>query len=562
MSPGLSSRPRPVNRLSYQPLDATNGDIRLVSIHPGKGKTILRCDLIHRKLDESCYEALSYTWGTPIFQERIYINGSSLPVTQNLKVALYSLRLEDAPRLIWIDAICINQKDVEERNVQVLRMRDIYQKAKRTVVFLGPSNAASDDAMNFINESAQKIPGVTKNSLWLSYPSSSIPDALSHAGLHNGTHIARFRAMKVGILDRAWWRRVWVVQEVAVARDVTVVCGLKETSWDSLDLFSWLLYSFRPNRLAIRAVYSNQLMSTIRMEWHKNSELAQPGDYIYQCRSQQSSLPEDKVNGLLGLCKTSDNDEDEWLLKPNYCRQAWETYARLTIYTIKKSKSLRFITIQASYTETYDLPSWVPELAAPHHSCAVSLIDPFTDHTRFYNACHRFYDAFIKYSLDLRMLAVQGFKVSTIKKTGLKLDLGEDTEAQSRVLFQDWKAHIASDHDIVAERYGAEHIGLAFSKTLLCDRGWYLEHEIGLNRLGDGKGFFDYMTGSALEKAGLFQNLDFALQFRRFIVSEAGHIGLAPEIAMERDLLCVLIGCDVPVVLRQRGGDWEFIGDW
>ncbi|KAI8945474.1 heterokaryon incompatibility protein-domain-containing protein [Xylaria longipes] len=137
---------------AYKFLEPTTRDIRLVKLWPGEGNTSIRCETIHAWLDEKLsYEALSYTWGDPHSSRGIIdMNGRPFPIRGNLEVALRSLRLRNKPRTLWIDALCIDQINVEERNFQVGRMRDIYKGASKVLVFLGPATNNSDMAMDLI----------------------------------------------------------------------------------------------------------------------------------------------------------------------------------------------------------------------------------------------------------------------------------------------------------------------------------------------------------------------------------------------------------------------------
>ena len=135
----------------YQPLEPTTRDIRLVKLWPGEGITQIRCETIHAWLDEKLiYEALSYTWGDPRSHGMIDLNGRPFSTRKNLEVALLHLRLKDKPRILWIDALCIDQINIKERNFQVGRMRDIYRGASKVLVFLGSASNDSDMAMDLI----------------------------------------------------------------------------------------------------------------------------------------------------------------------------------------------------------------------------------------------------------------------------------------------------------------------------------------------------------------------------------------------------------------------------
>lgn len=93
------------------------------------------------------YEAISYTWGAPEFPERIEVDNRLFPITTNLACALKSFRQPDTERILWADAICINQKDVQEKSQQVAMMARIYQKARRVLIWLGESCEKSQRAM-------------------------------------------------------------------------------------------------------------------------------------------------------------------------------------------------------------------------------------------------------------------------------------------------------------------------------------------------------------------------------------------------------------------------------
>jgi hypothetical protein len=128
-----------VNECEYQyPNRLTSSNIRILHILPGQWGSIVECELEERSLDnQGVEEVLSYVWGEPVFDKVIWIDGRSFGVTENLYSILCNLRRCDATRVIWIDAICINQSDLEEKTHQVRLMRDIFSKAQNTVIWLG-----------------------------------------------------------------------------------------------------------------------------------------------------------------------------------------------------------------------------------------------------------------------------------------------------------------------------------------------------------------------------------------------------------------------------------------
>lgn len=104
----------------YSPLKTATGEIRLAVILPAKSGTEVSVNLRTVQLNKSStpeYEALSYTWGSVESPVSIRINDCNLlPVTRNLEEALQRLHCETRPRALWIDAICVNQEDLDERS--------------------------------------------------------------------------------------------------------------------------------------------------------------------------------------------------------------------------------------------------------------------------------------------------------------------------------------------------------------------------------------------------------------------------------------------------------------
>ena len=129
---------------SLLPGNDSQSMIRLIELLPGTGSEDIHCSMKAYPLSDCPdFEALSYCWGDAAIRTPIICNGRQLLVTLNLESALYYLRLHTEPRTLWVDAICINQGDTQERNGQVRIMRSIYQRAERTVIWLGEPTKTS-----------------------------------------------------------------------------------------------------------------------------------------------------------------------------------------------------------------------------------------------------------------------------------------------------------------------------------------------------------------------------------------------------------------------------------
>jgi hypothetical protein len=134
------------HRFVYEPLDSGKPEIRLLKLLPGSNAKWVECTLFKASLDDKQlkYETLSYTWGSCLTTNAIVIDKMLFPVTANLEAALRRLRRPDEPRILWVDAICINQQDSAERSQQVGLMKRIYSQASNVVIWLGRRECHKD----------------------------------------------------------------------------------------------------------------------------------------------------------------------------------------------------------------------------------------------------------------------------------------------------------------------------------------------------------------------------------------------------------------------------------
>jgi hypothetical protein len=157
------------------------------------------------------YEALSYTWGDPNDKQEIRLQNSPFPVTKNLHAALVHLRLSYSPRTLWIDAICINQADIEERNRQVKHMREIYTRAMRVIVWLGEEKDAKvglDYCDTLVRNKRGELPFYAKDK--------------------------DKRKACDDLFSRPWWSRSWILQEVLHSGDDNVYIGRIRITMENL----------------------------------------------------------------------------------------------------------------------------------------------------------------------------------------------------------------------------------------------------------------------------------------------------------------------------------------
>jgi len=179
---------------------------RLLHLQPNSTSstgTRVVCKLVTASLDAPPkYEALSYVWGDPDHTVPITVNGTDFPTTYNLHLALERLVLSDRVRIVWVDAVCINQADLEERVEQVSQMRYIYQKAQKVLAFLGSPFDGINLAIDYLLAAAKSSS---------THVQSGLVPYLSVGGLDaNSTDLSCYL---VQFFRLPWWTRMWTVQE-------------------------------------------------------------------------------------------------------------------------------------------------------------------------------------------------------------------------------------------------------------------------------------------------------------------------------------------------------------
>ncbi|KAK4449734.1 heterokaryon incompatibility protein-domain-containing protein [Podospora aff. communis PSN243] len=221
------------NRLNYQPL-VDPLEIRVLALKRTTSENpSITCELHHTYLPAQpaitknrhtlrSYHALSYEWGSPNDGgDFITIDGVSVWIRQNLHDALKQLSAdEDSGELfIWVDALCINQEDLEEKSRQVAMMGDIFHKAERVIAWLGPARDDSDVAMDLMAETS-KVEALVQG-----------PERQREI---DAGECAEAEAM-VKLCHRSYWKRMWIVQELFLARDCVVRCGAKAVPRDAFE---------------------------------------------------------------------------------------------------------------------------------------------------------------------------------------------------------------------------------------------------------------------------------------------------------------------------------------
>ena len=211
--------------VKYKPLSPAVAEIRLFILSPGQNSTPLRGHLRTVSLDEDPeFEALSYVWGDPADRESITLEDEPFPVTHNLHAALHTLRRHDSQRTLWIDAICINQHDVGEKNTQVPLMARIYTDAGRVIAWLGPATERIKLAISWLNSSPGSNLDPAAARYWLDLEREAATSQMGELNRHYDLVKSYLGTRDVFALP--YWFRMWTFQEFRLPpQEPVCICG-------------------------------------------------------------------------------------------------------------------------------------------------------------------------------------------------------------------------------------------------------------------------------------------------------------------------------------------------
>ncbi|KAK5653683.1 hypothetical protein OQA88_8713 [Cercophora sp. LCS_1] len=285
----------------YQPIDLGTDAIRLVSLRKGCFEDPVECHLFQtwlHQIDGVPYDALSYHWGGTDKAAELILDECTIHITENLYTALQHLRYEDRDRILWIDAISIDQENKKEQGHQVGQMKSVYTNAEQVVIWLGSSTNDIDllmDIMHRMHEDAGAVwPIVVRQ--------------LQDVDFEMRT---RLRVGLDDLLSRPWFKKVWIIQEVATARGASVMCGRKSVSTKTFtEVPSILGVVPGGNAQAILDVMPGRARK--QSWWSDKRDL---GTLLSKFRNSEATDPRDNVYALLGI---SSDACDIDVFRPDY----------------------------------------------------------------------------------------------------------------------------------------------------------------------------------------------------------------------------------------------------
>ena len=567
----------------YQPLPAARMPIRLLILHPGEFSDPIRAALQHTSIpigdkynryrlkdDEEqgipCpkYEALSYAWGStdnpkPISMDRQGEDANVVLVTENLDIALRHLRDPIDSRLLWVDAVCIDQNNIPERNAQVSLMGNVYARASRVVVWLGPARDNSDRAIEFLDSLGRR------SSADLIKP--GLEPTILARGEQDLTNVDTPILFSAGdedaighLFSRPWFERLWARQEIAMSRQAILQCGTM-----TLD---WLRFSSAVAAITRKPGTNPNLREKSRLpcgavdsiNWEYTYEHVRFNFGALKCTDARDCIY--AIQGLL------DAGEANLGLTPDYAIEAGQLFTDVCVRMTERHFVTGFLrSCDISARLLPNLPTWVPDWSTP--------LNINTQVATPWSAC-AWVSSQAKF-LGSRVLRVTGIQVSQVERI---------------CHFEPKRTKFGDLFDPLEKFFGTSDETVAVEPHILRDGKWpddcfrvlcmdifedsylpvrpmlsnptQIKKELLSFRQADGTWDWDqcYLAGSPAVKQYLGS-------FRRNTIGRAlftttdGHIGLAPRDTRAGDIVCVVLGCRAPMILRRDLSDktkWQVVG--
>lgn len=559
----------------YSPLNENRNEIRVLTLHPGDFSADIIVSIHKVRLtakNPPVYEALSYVWGTtdnPVDIEvkssgndrlhqygcrppwrlsrrkRTPLQSGRLSITQNLAIALPYLRYKDKIRRLWIDAICINQQDLRERSSQVKRMGDIYRLAYRAVVWLGTESNNSAHVLKILSQLGSEIK-IDYTSMTMSPVSSDSDPHWSNRGKklpYSGHEVADMNAL----LRRPWFSRLWVWQEIRLARNTSIlVCGSENIPW-------------RTFRQAIFCLTQKHFDSTIgpgkvqlqlrasRVVGVSHSEIIDsfPGTILRMAHCKCSD-PKDRIYAVLSMLDDSDKDIK---IEPDYTQTTAQVYQYVALRHIEHRNFLDMLRYCELQNDTPSkMPTWVPNWDIP--STAKRLFSP--------NLASGYSRAKVQRK-GARILSATGVisaNVAKVEGMEFQIDPVSVVDVTRKLSPPNIERSAYVSRGSLFDAFISTVCANTFSHTYQQPRTDFPRFEetrkVVLAVLKDPGLVPKFLLGSdALKYLGSIHHY---CNNRSFVTTEEGYIGLAPKATNSGDLVCVLLGCPQPLILRPTSG--------
>lgn len=574
----------------YEPLRGPTA-VRLLRLEPGVLGQRLEFSLEEHALEDCpTFEAISYVWGDATDRVPTSCSGYDFQVTKSLTAALGRFRYADCDRLLWADAICINQEDLIERGNQVRLMWQIYEQCQGVLVWLGSEDETTKSALALLERIVEEayrnhgnsVPTLTS---WLDYDSFVEFDASGQLPAADSPQWLPVKA----IFSRAWFGRTWVVQEVNASKNVSVFCGGCTIPWQHLGIAAlWIHRQVMKDDFKQWHIFEegNLFEATMMFDkaWLEDSDFLASLNLF---RALFATDPRDKVFALLNLASFADVSDR---ISPEYTRTPVDVYRSIVELSLSYHENLNILSyIHHDDPLPTDWPTWVPRWdVAP---AAGSLIR-HTESDRYFACGDDLKLSDFGYNFEAESLALSGQLLGNITQisetiTAKHIQEIPDTNSQTRHPVRDFlniqltglKNYHKEDRTVllvirlchtmtIGENSNYEDITRDSDPDRKILHRHFADFAAYMTR-------FDPTSPSLQEIAEVFNNEDDydgdASNFevaasrvcddRRLFLFGDEYIGIGPKSMRPGDQLHILFGGQMLYVLRPVGDYHHFVGE-
>ncbi|KAJ2896463.1 uncharacterized protein MKZ38_005551 [Zalerion maritima] len=582
----LVTSPSPSSNPVYTPLPSAS-HFRILCIEPsGHASSPIRTRLLPVPLHSApTYSAISYVWGSPSLpSQQITVDNTPVSITPSLFWALSRLRLPEQDRLVWADAVCINQSDISERSSQVAIMNLIYSSADKVLICLGSPSHDHDDSEPGSSELAAEGVATLLGSMSCILDRPEAQDSEAQRQIMRQVN-DDVRCRHLGALSaHPWFTRSWVVQEVGLARDPRILWGQQEFSYRLFIRAKTLLFSWEwglHQRSANLAIHTEWDDWTVAEPRDGNGTKHTFLDLLDHATLLDCTDPRDRVFAFLGHPLAQKKDGTGPVVWPDYAKSTLDVYRDVSMHLLQ-TEGLRVLR-SAEHTEesiAEPFPSWIVRWDIALVNSNISQVVPSPRPSKSGGSDIIF---------DTYLLRFMGVVVDRVTKSFIIEREGTDfTNTRLRDSSVRWAgdgnrglglldySHVvqylqrAGTPCAYATTYRPEEREAAFALTICARKDVDVLPGVSFCKAmrdpsfcsGLAEGSQEYVE--LLNLVGGFQSASHA---RTFFVTERGYYGLGPGICRPGDVCTVALGETVPYVLRPveqdefEGGLYQYCGE-
>ncbi|KAH8679397.1 heterokaryon incompatibility protein-domain-containing protein [Ilyonectria robusta] len=552
--------------------------LRVIAIYPGRDDDVLTGTLDVLDLDDpgAHYEAISYRWGCPNGQLKpMILSGRRVYINSTLSAILLSLRLRTRVRILWADALCINQADHMERRQQVGMMQRIYSRASRVIIHLRGYN-------NHVRECFLAIKDLA--SAWITFQKGRNGHDGGHASSNNifGNVMDNVKMGRIAeVFKNCYWTRLWVVQEVVSARAAVVHWNGEVISWTLVGLATTLIRNneglwkdftsvkmSQSSRAGLMNAYLMYRLPSPRFRSNSLSFL----DLLRLTRSFKVTEPLDRIYATLGL-PSRQTGHERTFISPDYRLLQRGLYTRVFYWVVNTHETPLEILSAVRHTAQSipSFPTWIPQwhvdpirsIASSHHRSMKFDASKGWPSKPLLQVC---------WKLNERNLTLEGFIIGTITSSQeiLPPSLPRSGRTRTRCMIEHKQGLITW---ITQQFPASEHVQSRMSLTLTAGQDWYGTIVQGQAALERHRSCFQNWTlqhlsgqeldaGSREDAKKYGRGVQTVCRGRKLFAAAGCQMGLGPETLMPGDTVCVLLGGPVPYILRSLGSNvYHFVGE-